>query len=73
MSKEQKVKLTMADEQRGGQTVSVLNMGRQELGYIRNDGDRFVAVVSGSEETDRFKTEDDAVSFLIATFHLHQH
>ncbi|KRM87872.1 hypothetical protein FD19_GL000149 [Lacticaseibacillus thailandensis DSM 22698 = JCM 13996] len=67
------MKLTMTDEQRDGQSVSVLSMGQQELGYVRPDGDRFVAVVSAGAETDRFRNEDDAVNFLIATFHLHQH
>ena len=72
MGKERKIKISMDSVQRGGKTVSVFNIGSKEIGSIEPDGSKFKAYVAGTDNAQLFKTEDEAVNYVIATYHLHQ-
>lgn len=72
MGKERKIKISMDSVQRSGQTVSVFNIGNKEIGSIEPDGSKFKAYVAGADNAQLFKTEDEAVNYVIATYHLHQ-
>jgi len=72
MAKEQNIKVNLEEVQRNGHTVSVLNLGKQELGYIESEEARFTAYVAGNTAPNRFKQFDDAVNFLISEYHLHR-
>ncbi|MCG4282657.1 DUF2969 domain-containing protein [Lacticaseibacillus saniviri] len=71
MAKEQKIKVALDDVTRNGRTVSVLILGKQEIGYIESEGDKFAAYLAGNTTANRFKNIDDAVNFLISEYHLH--
>lgn len=71
MAKERKIEISMDKVKRGGQEVSVLNIGKKEIGFIEPQGAKFNAVILGSDLNQAFKTEDEAVNYLIATYHLH--
>jgi len=72
MAKEQNIKVNLEEVQRNGHTVSVLTLGKQELGFIEPTDDRFTAYVAGNTDPNRFKAFDDAVNFLISEYHLHR-
>lgn len=71
MAKERKIEISMDQVKRGGQMVSVLNIGKKEIGFIEPEGAKFNAVLVGAGQSQQFKSEDEAVNYLIATYHLH--
>ena len=72
MTKERKINISMDSVKRNGRDVSVLSIGKKEIGYIEPDGAKFNAVEVDTDLSQNFKTEDEAVNFLIANYHLHQ-
>ena len=72
MAKERNINITMDSVKRGGKTVSVLLDGKNEIGSIEPAGSKFAAYLIGEDAPQNFKSEDEAVSFLIAGYHLHR-
>ncbi|MFD1432406.1 DUF2969 domain-containing protein [Lacticaseibacillus yichunensis] len=72
MAKEQRISVTEEEVTRNGHTVTVLTVGKNEIGYIQTEEDRFLAYVAGATTAHRFKTMDDATNFLISEYHLHR-
>ncbi|WP_125702979.1 DUF2969 family protein [Lacticaseibacillus daqingensis] len=71
MGKEQKITVQQEEVTRNGHTVSVLTVNKNEIGFVETEEKRFLAYLAGSSNANRFKTMDDAVSFLISEYHLH--
>ena len=71
MAKDQKIPVNQNDVTRNGHTVSVLTVGKYEIGYIEEVDAKFIAYLNGSSQPNHFKTMDDAVDFLISDYHLH--
>ena len=72
MTKERKISISMDAVERNGRTVSVLKIGKDEIGVIEPRGEKFMAFPSGSDGEQLFKSEEDAVNYVISTYHLHQ-
>ncbi|KRN25093.1 DUF2969 family protein [Lacticaseibacillus camelliae] len=74
MPKEQKITVNQEDVTRNGHTVSVLTLGKNEIGYVapEEDGKHFNAFLAGDAKPHRQKTMDAAVAFLLSEYHLHQ-
>lgn len=71
MAKEQRIQVKEEEVTRNGHTVTVLTVGKNEIGFIEEAGDRFLAFVAGQTGSTRYRTMDTAVSALIAEYHLH--
>lgn len=71
MSKKNEILVNQEEVTRNGHTVSVLTVGKHEIGYVEPEEKRFIAYLAGSSQPNRFKTEADAVDFLISDYHLH--
>ncbi|PWF99534.1 DUF2969 domain-containing protein [Levilactobacillus bambusae] len=54
-----------------GTKETVLLIGRNEIGSIKPDGDRFVAKLDGGSDF-RVKTIDTGIEQLLADYHLHR-
>lgn len=56
---------------RAGKMVSVLLDGKNEIGSIEPAGAKFAAFLTGSADSQVFKSEGEAVTYLISAYHLH--
>ncbi|WP_338215119.1 DUF2969 family protein [Lacticaseibacillus salsurivasis] len=74
MAKEQKITVQQEEVTRNGHTVSVLTVGKVEIGYIEPeaDGKHFQGFVAGSMQGNRFKNLADAENYLLSEYHLHR-
>lgn len=73
MSNKDSITIDQTDETRDGKAASVLRIKGQELGYVVEDANRFIAYAAGQTTGSRFKTAEDATTFLISEYHLHLH
>lgn len=72
MTKERKININMDTVKRDGRDVSILTIGKDEIGVIEPRGEKFLAFPSGSDSQELFKSEEDAVNYVISAYHLHQ-
>ncbi|WP_127848282.1 DUF2969 family protein [Lacticaseibacillus hulanensis] len=73
MAKEKNINITMDSIQRAGKTVSVLMDGESEIGSIEPADAKFAAYLSGNADPQLFKSEEEAVTYLLSAYHLHKH
>ncbi len=73
MAKERNIDITMDSIKRNGRMVSVLLDGKNEIGSIEPVESKFSAFLTGSADAQNFKTEADAVNYLLSAYHLHKH
>ncbi|BAP86098.1 hypothetical protein LOOC260_115880 [Paucilactobacillus hokkaidonensis JCM 18461] len=69
--KDKTVEVTVKDTMRDQQPIQEVSIGKNVIGEIRPEGDRFIASVDGGESF-RARSQEEGLELVLEEYHLHQ-